>query len=121
MCAQHLHELVCASADFMPMHDPKLFIYSFRFFPQALKQFPDQSQLNIFLDKLNQEVADEIMATGFAFIMTSKVKGHIVIRLSICSHRTTFQDIELVFERLQAIGRRIYQEDLSANPLIADH
>ena len=120
-CAQHLHKLVCASADFMPMHDPQLFIYSFRFFPQALKQFPDQSQLNIFLDKLNQKVADEIMATGFAFIMTSKVKGHIVLRLSICSHRTTFQDIELVFERLYAIGRKIYHQDLSTNSLIADY
>lgn len=121
MCAQHLHKLVCASKDFIPMHDPKLFIYSFRFFPQALKQLHDQTQLDLFLDNMNQKIADEITLTGFAFIMTSKVKGHIVIRLSICSHRTTLQDIELVFDRLQFIGRKIYEQDLSSNQLIADH
>ena len=51
------------------------------------------------------------MATGFAFIMTSKVKGHIVIRFSICSHRTTLEDIEAVFERLQEIGKRLHKEE----------
>lgn len=120
-CAQHLHKLVCASQDFLAMHNPQLFIYSFRFFPQALRKFSEQSQVNAYLDKLNQQMADEITSTGFAFIMTSKVKGLVVLRLSICSHRTTIQDIEQVLKRLQAIGSKLYAQDLSSDPLLAHY
>jgi len=111
LCAKHLHHLVSTSTDFVPMHNPQLFIYSFRCFPQELKHLTDGPELNAYLDRLNQNITDEITASGFAFIMTSKVKGHIVIRLSICSHRTTLQDMERVFERLQNIGSRIYHEE----------
>lgn len=120
-CAQHLYKLVCGSQDFISMHEPQLFIYSFRFFPRALRKFSEQPQVNAYLDQLNQQMADEIIATGFAFIMTSKVKGFIVLRLSICSHRTTIQDIEQVFERLHEIGSKRYEQDLSSNPLLADY
>jgi aromatic-L-amino-acid/L-tryptophan decarboxylase len=106
-CAEHLHKLVTASIDFIPMHKPDLFIYSFRYFPQELRTQEVSPGLNHKLDNLNQMIVDDITATGFAFIMTSKVKGHIVIRLSICSHRTTIQDIEHVFERLEEIGKRL--------------
>ena len=109
-CAQHLHQLVLGSKDFMPMHEPELFIYSFRYVPAYLHT-RDTDQPNSYLDQLNQRITDEIMASGFAFIMTSKVRGHIVIRLSICSHRTTLTDIESVFQRLQQIGGRLVEED----------
>lgn len=111
LCAQHLHQLVSGSADFVAMHVPELFIYSFRFFPAALREHAGLPQLDSYLDKTNQKITNEIMASGFAFIMTSKVKGHVVIRLSICSHRTMLVDIEQVFERLQQIGTRLYGEE----------
>ena len=110
-CAKHLHKLVSASPDFVPMHEPELFIYSFRFFPEELQSQSDDAQIDDYLDKINQKIVDEITSTGFAFIMTSKVRGHIVIRLSICSHRTTLRDIELVFESLDKIGRRLFEEE----------
>lgn len=120
-CAQHLHKLVCTSQDFISMHDPQLFIYSFRFFPQTLRKSSEGQQVNAYVDQLNQQMADEITNTGFAFIMTSKVKGLIVLRLSICSHRTTIQDIEQVLERLQGIGSKLYEQNHSSNPLLNDH
>jgi aromatic-L-amino-acid/L-tryptophan decarboxylase len=110
-CAEHLHKLVEASADFVPMHKPELFIYSFRFLPQELKSKADEVKVAAYLDALNQKTVDEIMSSGLAFIMTSKVKGHVVIRLSICSHRTTITDIDQVFETLSQIGRRIFTQD----------
>ena len=58
-----------------------------------------------------QKIADEITASGFAFIMTSKVKGQVVIRLSICSHRTTKEDIEKVFAELFDIGKSLIKKD----------
>lgn len=111
LCAQQLHAMVSGSIDFVPMHEPDLFIYSFRFFPAALREVLDHAPFEGYLDKLNQKIADEITASGFAFIMSSKVRGHIVIRLSICSHRTTLEDIEQVFQRLQQIGARLYAAD----------
>lgn len=84
LCATHLHNLVNKSTDFLPMHEPQLFIYSFRFFPAELRHVTDEILLNSYLDRMNQKITDELMATGFAFIMTSKILGHVVIRLSIC-------------------------------------
>ena len=111
MCAKHLDQLVRNSDDFIPMHHPELFIYSFRFFPADLRDHAESTAFNQYLDTLNQKICDEIMSSGFAFIMTSKVKGYIIIRLSICSHRTTLDDIDQVFERLQEIGGRLYKEE----------
>jgi hypothetical protein len=44
--------------------------------------------------------------------MTTKIHGRTVLRMSICSHRTTLADIEAVFDALTQIGRELYtQED----------
>jgi aromatic-L-amino-acid/L-tryptophan decarboxylase len=104
-CAEHLDQLVRASSDFVPMHKPDLFIYSFRFVPEKYRNHEEEHK--DLLDKLNQKITDEITASGFAFIMSSKVKGKVVIRLSICSHRTRIEDIEKVFEKLGEIGRNL--------------
>ena len=114
-CAEHLHMLVSTSPDFVPLHKPDLFIYSFRFFPHDLRG-SKSTKLDAYLDKMNQMITDEIMATGFAFILTSKISGHVIIRLSICSHRTTINDIEQVFEKLQEIGARLYQAEPFGKP-----
>jgi aromatic-L-amino-acid/L-tryptophan decarboxylase len=106
VCAKHLHQLVLASDVFVPMHEPQLFIYAFRFFPLELKS-KNEEEIKSYLDVMNQKIADTITASGFAFIMTSKIKEKIVIRLSICSHRTTIQDIERVFEKLTNIANEL--------------
>jgi glutamate/tyrosine decarboxylase-like PLP-dependent enzyme len=122
-CAERLDELVRASADFEALHEPNLFIYSFRYVGNAAKRLQtagngpgtDSQALNAYLDWLNQRIADEIQASGLAFIMTSTVHGHTVLRLSICSHRTTLEDIEAVFNQLSLIGAELDQgapEDL---------
>jgi glutamate/tyrosine decarboxylase-like PLP-dependent enzyme len=103
-CAVHLDGLVRASENFRALHKPELFIYSFQYFPAAWKNEKQGDVLNERLDLLNQKIADHITSTGFAFIMTTKIRGRVVLRLSICSHRTTLEDIEEVFERLDEIG-----------------
>jgi aromatic-L-amino-acid/L-tryptophan decarboxylase len=90
---------VSGSDDFEVVQpEPDLFIYSFRYAPA-----PYRAE-TAYLDWLNQRIADEIQASGFAFIMTSAVRGQTVLRMSICSHRTTLEDIEAVFARLTALG-----------------
>jgi glutamate/tyrosine decarboxylase-like PLP-dependent enzyme len=111
-CAEHLDQLVRQSADFEAFHEPTLFIYSFRYAPEALRTAAEQSkeksaEINEYLDQLNQQIADEIQISGVAFLMTSKVRGRIVLRLSICSHRTTLDDIDRVFAKLKELGERL--------------
>jgi glutamate/tyrosine decarboxylase-like PLP-dependent enzyme len=60
---------------------------------------------------MNQLIADEITATGQAFIMTTRIRGRVVLRISVCSHRTTLQDIEQVFAALNSIGERLDQKE----------
>ena len=64
-----------------------------------------------FLDRLNQQIADAITLSGFAFVMTSQIRGRTVLRLSICSHRTTLEDIDQVFGELRRIGLLLDQQE----------
>ena len=106
-CARHLHNLVKADENFQSAHEPRLYIYSFRYFPQDLREEHDKSCINQYLDVLNQTIVDKIQLSGLAFIMTSKVRNSVVIRMSVCSHRTTLEDIEIVFEKLAMLGQAI--------------
>lgn len=111
-CAEHLDRLVRESTDFEALHEPALFIYSFRYAPEDLRRAGEQSikksaEINDYLDRLNQQIADEIQLSGVAFLMTSRVHGRIVLRLSICSHRTTLDDIDLVFAKLRELGESL--------------
>ncbi|MGH2775318.1 MAG: pyridoxal-dependent decarboxylase [Actinomycetota bacterium] len=111
-CAQHLHDLVRASSDFEVLHDPILFVYSFRYAPAPYRQQVESNpvlreEIEEYLDLLNQRIADEIQASGVAFVMTSSVRNRTVLRFSICSHRTTLADIENVFGHLQRVAREM--------------
>jgi aromatic-L-amino-acid decarboxylase len=102
-CAVRLDELVKGSENFVTLHKPELFIYSFQFFPAEWRKEKVEG-LHARLDLVNQRLADTITASGFAFIMTTRIRGRVVLRLSICSHRTRIEDIEQVFEALESIG-----------------
>lgn len=105
-CVEHLDSLVRNDPDFEAFHQPNLLMYCFRYHPVSWKEKwqhePERLKEN--LDILNQEICDEIQTSGKAFIMTSKIKGDIVIRMSVCSHRTIIGDIDEVFGVLKQIG-----------------
>jgi aromatic-L-amino-acid decarboxylase len=111
-CAEHLDQLVREDPDFEALHEPTLFIYSFRYFPEELRVIERESdegraEIDAYLDGINQAIADEIQLSGEAFIMTTSVRGRTVLRLSICSHRTTREDIDLVFNKLRSLGEQL--------------
>jgi glutamate/tyrosine decarboxylase-like PLP-dependent enzyme len=116
-CANRLDELVRESDNFEVMHDPNLFIYSFRYAPARYRKGRRKAGDDVeeYFDWLNQRIAEEIQASGIAFIMTSKVRGHIVLRLSICSHRTTIKDIKSSFQKLAEIGESIVAEEMDSS------
>jgi aromatic-L-amino-acid/L-tryptophan decarboxylase len=105
-CVEYLDSLVRNDKDFEALHKPNLLMYCMRYSPLKIKDKYGNNvhELEKYLDKLNQQIADEIQISGTAFIMTSKVLGKVVIRFSVCSHRTTQEDIELVFLKLKEIG-----------------
>lgn len=109
-CAEHLDRLVRASTDFRALHPPTLFIYSFQYSPPDVGRTDGSAdaEADAYLDRLNQQIADEIQVSGVAFIMTSSVRDRTVLRLSISSHRTTLEDIDLVFATLRDIGARLH-------------
>lgn len=111
-CAEHLDRLVRQADDFEVLHEPTLFIYSFRYAPASLREEAADSEEEIEriegrLDELNQRIADEIQLSGLAFIMTSRVNGRVVLRLSICSHRTTLEDMDMVFHKIKELGEQL--------------
>ena len=115
-CAEHLDWLVRASRDFEALHAPTLFIYSFRYAPEDLRSAAarsgkDRAAIDAYLDRLNQRIADEIQLTGVAFVMTTSVRHRTVLRFSICSHRTTLKDIEVVFQKLRELGERLDHQE----------
>lgn len=98
-CARRLHELVQASEDFEVVQPaPELYIYSFRYAPRALRGNDAK------LDEINQFISDELQRRLIAFAMTTRIRGRVTQRLSICSHRTTLADIEATFEAMREIG-----------------
>jgi aromatic-L-amino-acid/L-tryptophan decarboxylase len=104
--ARHAHALVTAHPDFETLHEPLLYLYCFRYRPRDLIG----KQADAYLDHLNQWIAEQIQVSGLASVMTTTLRGRTVLRLSICSHRTTERDIENVFETMAMIGRRAHQE-----------
>ncbi len=111
-CVEYLDELVRSSAEFRALHKPNLLIYSFQYAPPEFieKYKSNPEKLNEQLDILNQQIADGTQLSGAAFIMTTKIHGRVVLRLSVCSHRTRLEDIDAVFIKLREIG-----EDLVKN------
>lgn len=102
---RHLDARVRQHPDFVALHQPQLYLYSFQFRPSALEG--QEAQHAQRLDRLNQELAEEIQQSGHASVMTTQIHGRTVLRLSVCSHRTGQEDIDSTFEMLETHGRRL--------------
>ena len=105
--ARHLHALVGEHPDFEVLHEPTLYVYSFRYLPNALADRPRSAELEARIDSLNEAVAQGISRSGLALLMTTRIRGRVALRMSMCSHRTLERDVETTFEALAGLGRRL--------------
>jgi aromatic-L-amino-acid/L-tryptophan decarboxylase len=112
--ARRLHELVSDHPDFEVLHEPTLYIYSFRYVPYALAERDGEPGVQEAVDSLNQAIAESIQRSGLAFLMTTRIRGRAALRLSICSHRTLADDIDRTFEAIAREGRRLAPSVLAA-------
>jgi glutamate/tyrosine decarboxylase-like PLP-dependent enzyme len=114
--ARHLHDRVVAHPDFAALQEPNLFIYSFRYVPGDLADAlagagdPASERIHDYLDELNRGAVDEVLHSGEAFPTTTLVRGRRVLRTSICSLRTTEDDVDRTFDALAESGARLDDE-----------
>lgn len=105
--ARHLHGLVRAHPDFEVLHEPQLYLYCYRYLPRDLAARADEPAVAAELDRLNQAAVDRVQASGLAFLMSTRIRGRVAIRLSICSQRTTAADIDRTFAALAAAAAEL--------------
>ena len=107
--ARYLHGLVREHPDFEVLHEPNLYLYCFRYVPNVLAEDREVPEVENQLDRLNQEIVEAIQRSGLALVMTTRIRGRVAIRMSICSHRTLEQDIDATFEAVARWGRLLFQ------------
>lgn len=59
------------------------------------------------LDVLNHQISEKMLASGFAGVFTTKLKGKIVLRMVTIHPETTDNDIEETINRLTEIAKRL--------------
>ena len=102
---RRLHVLVGDHPDFEVLHEPTLYLYCFRYVPHGLAGRREEEGVRELLDRLNQEIVEAVQRSGLALLMTTRVRGRVAIRMSVCSHRTLQADIDATFEAVARWGR----------------
>lgn len=101
----HLHNLVREHPDFEVLHEPTLYLYCFRYVPYGLAERQGEPGVQNLLDLLNQKIAEAVRRSGLALLVTTRVRGRVALRMSICSHRTLGGEIDATFEAIARWGR----------------
>lgn len=102
--ARRLHEMVREHPSFEVLHEPSLYIYSFRYVPNRLADRQDEPEIRALIDRMNEEIAEAVRMSGLAMIMTTRIRGLVALRMSICSHRTLDEDVDATFEAIARAG-----------------
>ena len=105
--ARRLHRLVRDHPEFEVLHEPTLYIYSFRYVPSDLAPRQEEPEVRAVLDELNESIAEAVQRSGLALLMTTRIRGRVALRMSICSHRTLEDDVDVTFESIAGLGRRL--------------
>lgn len=118
--ARHLHNLIREHPDFEVLHEPTFYLYCFRYVPNALAEHQEGLEVQNQLDRLNQEIVEAIQRSSLALVMTTRICGRLVIRMSICSHRTSEEDVDATFEAIARWGRLLYRSSYVHNEKSAE-
>ncbi len=112
--ARRLHAAVRRHPEFEALHEPTMYLLSFRCVPSALAARRDEPETAVLVDRINQEIADAVQRSGVALVMTTRIRGRVALRFSICSHRTTEGDIDATFAAIAGAAAQAAARSLAA-------
>ena len=111
-----LHELVVDHPDFELLCEPTRAPYYFRYLPNALAERLDQLEVQQLIDRLNEEIVENVQARGFKSVMTTYVPGFVAIQISISSNELP----HTTFEALARWGRLLHTTYQSTSEMETD-
>ena len=98
-CAEYVQTLLQNKEGWEVISPAKLGIINFRFKSQGWD-----------LDILNKSISKQILETGYAMIITTRLNNHIVLRMCTISPETTKNDIETTIQLLDEIAHKIIKK-----------
>jgi aromatic-L-amino-acid/L-tryptophan decarboxylase len=109
--ARYMRQLVAAAPDLESIGpDPELSILCYRYIPADLRirlarSFePECEAITAYVDRLNDRLVADLQAGGEAYVSSTFLAGHPVIRACILNYRSTVADVEQFVLLTQSIG-----------------
>jgi aromatic-L-amino-acid/L-tryptophan decarboxylase len=96
--AEYLAHLVRRTPELELVADPTLNIVCFRFRREGLSDAE--------LDKLNEDIVADLQEQGIAAPSTTRVNGHLEVRVNITNHRSRREDFELLVRAVVEAGKK---------------
>jgi aromatic-L-amino-acid/L-tryptophan decarboxylase len=87
--------------------EPGLSICCFRYVPPGIEQLPEREA---YLDRLNEQLMNELQASGRAFPSNAVLDGRFHLRACIVNYRTEAEDVEALADAAVELGRKIDRE-----------
>ena len=98
-CAEYVESILCNLPGWEIISPAKLAIINFRFTAEGYD-----------LDVLNKSISNEILNTGYAMIITTRLNNRTVLRMCTISPETTQEDLNSTIELLNKIAHKIIQQ-----------
>jgi aromatic-L-amino-acid/L-tryptophan decarboxylase len=104
--SERLHARVAAHAD-LEACSQSLSITTFRYVPAALRGRVGSSEVDRYLDTLNEALLDRIQSSGEVFVSNAVVHGRYLLRACIVNFNTTEADIDAIPDIVARLGREV--------------
>ena len=104
--AERAEDHILASASMEILSPATLGIVLYRYRPPTGAHVPPEQ-----LDRLNREIQERIIGSGYAMISSTRLGGHYALRLCILNPRTRWSDVEGVLSRVEAEGARLWRAE----------
>ncbi|MFV0421138.1 pyridoxal phosphate-dependent decarboxylase family protein [Oleidesulfovibrio sp.] len=109
--AATLYDMMQQHADWQPIAPVELSIVCGRYTPRKACEAGWSEQQ---IDALQLAMLEELERSGAALLTPASAGGKIGIRVCVANHRTTPEDLQLLFNTLTAIGTRLVESQIFA-------
>ncbi len=82
---------------------PQLALFTFRYVPEKIP--PGATDPEAFLNKLNENLEERIIASRKLMLSSTRMGGRYVLRLCVLNHRTRKADIRTALQIIEQLGR----------------